>query len=238
MIARLSMRPTSDSQDGRGIVSLQRTFEDAPRDPSLKDPVPVEPFGILLRWMIEAQSSGLMNPDAMIVGTVDERGDPRARTVLCRGVDPQRGALVFYTNRDSAKGRQIDARARASAVMYWDPLGRQMCATGRVEPTTDAESDAYWTTRPRLSQIAARGSRQSQPIESRTALLAQIDREAERFGGIDGTAPVPRPSHWGGYRIVVDRMELWVSSSGRAHDRVLWQRSAETAPWVHTRLQP
>jgi pyridoxamine 5'-phosphate oxidase len=172
------------------------------------------------------------------VGTLDEHGDPRARTVLCRGVDARHGALVFYTNRDSAKGRQVAGSARASAVLYWDPLGRQVCASGRVEPTTDAESDEYWSTRPRLSQLAARGSRQSQPIASRAALLTQIDAEAERFGGIDGTQSVPRPSHWGGYRIVLERLELWVASSGRAHDRVLWQRDGETSPWRHSRLQP
>ncbi len=213
-------------------------FEDTPRDQSLADPLPTEPFGLLLRWMIEAQSSGMLNPDAMIVGTLDERGDPRARTVLCRGVDTKRGALMFYTNRDSAKGRQIAGRARASATFYWDPLGRQMCGAGVVEPTTEVESDDYWSTRPRLSQLAARGSRQSQPIASRAALLAQINAEADRFGGVDATQPVPRPAHWGGYRIVLLRVELWVASQGRAHDRALWQRDAEAVAWRHTRLQP
>jgi pyridoxamine 5'-phosphate oxidase len=219
-------------------MSAHTAFEDAPRDASLADPLPADPFVILLRWMIEAQACGLHNPDAMIVGTVDEHGNPRARTVLCRGVDAQRGALVFYTNRESAKGKQLASHARASAVFYWDPLGRQVCAAGRVEQTSDVESDAYWNTRPRLSQIAARGSRQSQPIESRARLLAQIDAEAERFGGLDGATPVVRPAHWGGYRLVLDRVELWVGSSGRAHDRALWQRDGDGAAWRHTRLQP
>ncbi len=166
-------------------------FEDTPHDHSLADPLPADPFGLLLRWLIEAQSSGALNPDAMVVGTLDEHGHPRARTVLCRGVDTVRGALMFYTNRESAKGRQLASRARASATFYWDALGRQLCSSGVVEPATDAESDAYWNTRPRLSQLAARGSRQSQPIASRAALLAQINDEAERFGGVDGTQPVP-----------------------------------------------
>lgn len=213
-------------------------FEDTPRDQSLAEPLPADPFGILLRWFIEGTSCGLANPDAMILGTLDETGDPRARTVLCRGVDTQRGALLFYTNRDSAKGRQLAARARASAVLYWDPLGRQVCAGGQIEQTTGAESDAYWATRPRLSQLAARGSRQSQPIASRAALLAQIDAEARAFGGVDGATPVPRPAHWGGYRLVLDRVELWIASPGRAHDRVLWQRAGEPHPWRATRLQP
>jgi pyridoxamine 5'-phosphate oxidase len=217
---------------------LRVMFEDTPHDQSLADPLPHEPFGLLLRWMIEAQSSGALNPDAMVVGTLDEHGYPRARTVLCRGVDTARGALMFYTNRDSAKGRQLASRARASATFYWDALGRQMCSSGVVEPATDAESDAYWSTRPRLSQLAARGSRQSQPIASRAALLAQINAEADRFGGVDGTQPVPRPAHWGGYRIVLERLELWVASQGRAHDRVLWQRDQEGAAWRYGRLQP
>ncbi len=213
-------------------------FEDAPKDKSLAEPVPADPFEIVTTWFADARSSDLSNPDAMTIGTLDERGDPRARTVLCRGIDAKRGALMFYTNRDSAKGRQIAHRARASIVVYWDPLGRQICAAGDVEPTTDAESDAYWATRPRLSQFAARGSRQSQPIASRAVLLEQIDAEAERFGGIDASQPVPRPAHWGGYRVVLERVELWVASSGRAHDRVLWQREREGAPWRATRLQP
>lgn len=213
-------------------------FEDTPHDQSLADPLPVDPFGLLLRWMIEAQSSGLLNPDAMIVGTLDEHGNPRARTVLCRGIDTVRGALMFYTNRDSAKGRQMAGRAKASATFYWDPLGRQVCAAGVVEHTTETESDEYWATRPRLSQLAARASRQSQPVASRAALLAQINTEAERFGGVDGTQPVPRPAHWGGYRIVLERIELWVASQGRAHDRVLWERPHEGAEWRFSRLQP
>ncbi len=213
-------------------------FEDTPRDQSLADPVCADPFEILTIWFAEARSSGMLNPDAMTIGTLDERGDPRARTVLCRGIDEKRGALTFYTNRDSAKGRQIARRARASVVVYWDPLGRQICAAGDVEPTTGAESDAYWATRPRLSQLAARGSRQSQPIATRAALLEQIDAEAKRFGGVDASQPVPRPAYWGGYRVVLERVELWVASSGRAHDRVLWQREREGAAWRATRLQP
>jgi pyridoxamine 5'-phosphate oxidase len=217
---------------------MSDVFEDAPADASLTDPLPDDPFAMLSRWFDEARASSLHNPSAVIVATVADDGSPRARTVLCRGIDGERGALLFYTNRQSAKGRQLAARAHASAVFYWDPLARQVCASGRVEVTTEAESDAYWVTRPRLSQLAARASRQSQPIASRAALLAQIDAEAERCGGVAGTAPIPRPPHWGGYRIVLERLELWVGSTGRAHDRVLWTREHEGAPWRHGRLQP
>jgi pyridoxamine 5'-phosphate oxidase len=217
---------------------MSDVFEDAPDDASLTDPLPDDPLPLLSRWFDEATRSGLHNPSAVTIATIDADGNPRARTVLCRGIDAARGALLFYTNRQSAKGRQLAARPNASAVFYWDPLARQVCAGGRVETTTEAESDAYWVTRPRLSQLAARASRQSEPIESRAALLAQIDAEARRFGGITGTATIPRPSHWGGYRMVLERLELWVGSTGRAHDRVLWTRGREGAPWRRARLQP
>lgn len=217
---------------------MSDVFEDAPADASLADPLPADPFRILARWFDEARRTSLHNPGAVIVATVDADGNPRARTVLCRGIESDRGAFVFYTNRNSAKGRQLAARPHASAVFYWDPLARQVCASGRVELTTEAESDAYWVTRPRLSQLAARASRQSEPIQSRAALLASIDAEAARYGGVDGKVLVPRPAHWGGYRIVVDRMELWVGSTGRAHDRVVWTRTDDRAPWQHERLQP
>jgi pyridoxamine 5'-phosphate oxidase len=213
-------------------------FEDAPTDRSLADPLPDDPLPTLVRWFNEAGNCALNNPSALIISSVDSDGRPRSRTVLCRAIDAQRGGLVFYTNRHSAKGEQLAARPFASAVFYWDPLGRQVCAAGRVEFTSDADSDAYWATRPRLSQLAARGSRQSQPIASRAALLAQIDAEAAAFGGIEGSEPVPRPAHWGGYRLIMDRLELWVGSTGRAHDRGLWLRDREGAPWRHDRLQP
>jgi len=222
--------------DQTGLMS--EVFEDAPSDASLSDPLPSDPLALLARWLTDAHASELHNPSAVVIGTVAADGTPRARTVLCRGIDQGRGALVFYTNRHSAKGRQLADRPHASAVFYWDALARQACAAGRVEFTSDAESDAYWVTRPRLSQLAARASRQSEPIESRSALLAQIDAEARQFGGIDGTAPIPRPPHWGGYRIVLTRLELWVGSTGRAHDRVLWTREREGAAWRSTRLQP
>src|SRR5262245_27961828 len=120
---------------------MSDVYEDAPADASLADPLPTDPFQILSRWFDEARGTSLNNPGAVIVSTVDADGNPRARTVLCRGVERDRGALVFYTNRNSAKGRQIAARPRASAVFYWDPLARQVCASGRVEHTSEAESD-------------------------------------------------------------------------------------------------
>ncbi|NJN52550.1 MAG: pyridoxal 5'-phosphate synthase [Gammaproteobacteria bacterium] len=156
--------------------------------------------------------------------------------VLCRGVDAERGRLTFYTNRRSAKGQDLTRTARATAVFYWDKAARQAIVSGAVEITADAQSDAYWATRPRLSQVAARASEQSAPIASRRDLLARIDAEARRHGGYEGTAAIPRPAHWGGYDIVADRVELWVGSTGRAHDRAVWVRRGQV--WSSERLQP
>lgn len=205
-------------------------------DPALADPLPTDPFPVLVRWLADAKGAGYVNPDAICVSTIGADGTPRSRMVLCRGLDGDRGRLTFYTNRRSAKGEDLARLPRASAVFYWDKAARQAIVSGAVEITSDAVSDAYWQTRPRLSQVAARASAQSRSITSRDALLAQIDAEAQRVGGYEGTAPIPRPDHWGGYDIVADRVELWVGSTGRAHDRALWLRGPRG--WSAQRLQP
>ncbi len=222
------------------------TFEEVPRDASLADPLPVSPLTLLELWLREARErSGQSNPEAMTVATVDASGEPRARVVLCRGYDAQRGELVFYTNRESAKGRELAAHPSATAVFYWDALARQARVGGPVRRADDALSDAYFAGRPRASQIAAWASRQSEPIASRRALLELLHAEAERFGGLDAGDPVPRPPHWGGYVLTAQRVELWVGAEGRAHDRAEWRRALpehgagrEDAAWQVRRLQP
>jgi pyridoxamine 5'-phosphate oxidase len=159
--------------------------------------------------------------------------------LLCRGLDAARGHVVFYTNRDSAKARELAQRPYASAALYWEPLSRRVRISGSVEESPPEGSDAYFASRPRLSQLAAWGSRQSHPIASRDALLEQLDAVAARFGGVEGEAPVVRPPFWGGYRIVATRVELWVGSRIRAHDRVEWIREASPpGGWRRSRLQP
>lgn len=216
------------------------------RDDSLADPLPDSPLGLLARWLADAsERSGQSNPDAVALASVDSQGAPNARMVLCRGYDAEQGFLVFYTNRESAKARELAARPQACAVFYWDALMRQARVSGLVEPSPDAESDAYFAGRHRLSQISAWTSQQSQPLASREELLARIEATAQRFGGAESGPPIPRPPHWGGYRLWADRVELWVGSEGRAHDRALWTRDLARAgagwsggPWQHTRLQP
>jgi len=221
-------------------------FEDLPRDASLADPLPASPLPLLERWLAEARErAGMQNPDAMTVATVDDAGAPRARVVLCRGFDAERGELVFYTNRRSAKGRELAARPAASAVFYWDALSRQARIAGPVVPARDAVSDAYFAGRPRASQIAAWASDQGEPLASRRALLDRLEATAARFGGTESGEPVPRPPHWGGYVLVARRIELWVGSPSRAHDRAEWRRELPDpraceppSAWKVVRLQP
>jgi pyridoxamine 5'-phosphate oxidase len=209
-------------------------FEDLPADPSLADPLPASPFTILARWLDEARRErATPNPDVLALATADADGRPAVRMVLCRGFDPADGSLVFYTNRRSRKGRELAARPWASAAFLWDAVQRQARLEGRVALATDAESDAYFASRPRNAQISAWASDQSEPIASREALLAKLRDTEARFAGTD---PLPRPPHWGGYRLRAERVELWVGSAGRAHDRVRWERTA--IGWTPTRLQP
>src|SRR6056297_2440186 len=220
-------------------------------DESLVDPLPGSPLPILDRWLSEARrTDGLRNPDALALATVDPRGEPRVRMVLARRFDADGGSLSFYTNRESPKAREIELAGRASGVFYWDGLGRQVRIDGPVERTSDADSDAYFASRHPRSQIAAWTSAQSRPIESRARLLERFEATAARFGGVDPPDPIPRPPHWGGYRLLAERIELWVDRPGRLHDRAVWSREIEPSSgdtgasatawstWQVQRLQP
>lgn len=220
-------------------------FADVPEDASLADPLPESPLALLGRWIDEARSQRVQrNPTAMTVATVDAEGDLSARVVLCRGYDADQGFVTFYTNRDSRKGDALASNPRAAAVLHWDALQRQVRIEGPVLLSPDADSDAYWASRDRGAQIAATASAQSRPVGSRDAMLSRLRETEDRFGGADGP-PVPRPSHWGGYRLWLQHVELWVGAEGRAHDRALWSRSLasgdggfETGAWQRMRLQP
>jgi len=177
---------------------------------------------------------------AMTLATVDPDGRPSARMVICRGLDAEAGWLVFYTDRRSRKARALSAHPRAALVFHWEALERQIRIEGPVVEAPDADSDAYWRTRPLDARLAALASDQSQPIASREALLAKVRTVRDRSG------PEPaRPARWGGYRVWADAVELWVSQPFRVHDRALWTRSLAAAPdgfagspWRSTRLQP
>lgn len=219
-------------------------FEDLPTDPSLADPLPASPLPLLARWLDEAVTARpTRNPLALSLATVGLDGRPRLRVVLCRGFEPDPGHVVFYTNRDSDKGRELAAHPFAAATFHWDGMQRQVRIEGPVVVSPEAESDAYFASRPRPSQIAAWASAQSRPIASRQALLDRLDAETGRHGGPSGPA-VPRPPHWGGYRLCFERIEFWVGSEGRAHDRARYVRHLARdgrvvdPAWTVERLQP
>jgi len=174
-------------------------------------------------------------------------GRPSVRMVLCNAIDEQRGAFVMYTNRESRKGRAIVAHPRAAIVFYWGPQSRQARVEGAVEFTPDADCDAYFATRPVDAQVGAWASRQSEPVASRDALVRSVHAQAERFGvdlAESEPANIPRPPHWGGFTLVADAVELWISRPARIHDRATWTRRIETAggersgAWKVRRLQP
>lgn len=193
-------------------------------------PTPHEQF---TRWLDEAARRGVYEPNAMVLGTIGADGVPQSRTVLCRGVD-ERG-FVFYTDRSSRKGQALAAHPVATLLFPWYVLHRQVLVTGVVDLVDDAESDAYWDSRPHGSRIAATASRQSQPVEGREALEARVRAEAERYpAGVS----VPRPERWGGYRVTPTRVEFWQGRTSRLHDRLVFSRPAVTDPWRVERLQP
>ena len=218
----------------------------------LPDPLPESPLPMLVAWYQEAKrAAGAPNPDAMALATATADGRPSARIVHCKGIDADLGFALFYTNYGSRKAAEIEANPRAAGLFHWDHLGRQARIEGRVERSPAAESDAYFATRPLLSQLGAWASEQSRPLDARFKLLDRIGSVAARLGV--GTSPdpavrVPRPPHWGGYRIWIDTVELWVGGDARLHDRAVWTRTAgdlQPAPgvpggslWTSTRRQP
>lgn len=196
------------------------------------DHPPANPFSVFKSWFDHAIStSSLPNPNAMTIATADADGRPSARIVLLKGFD-ERG-FVFFTNRESRKGRDLEDHPRAALVFHWDHLDRQIRIEGTVVPTDDAESDDYFHSRARESRLNAWASDQSRPIDSRESLEARRRSVDERFP--EGTDP-SRPPHWGGYRIVPERIEFWQGHPYRLHDRVVYERSDDV--WKTSRLMP
>jgi pyridoxamine 5'-phosphate oxidase len=181
-------------------------------------------------WFDDAAAYGLPEPNAMIVATADRDGHPSARTVLLKGYD-ERG-FVFYTNYTSRKGVEATAHPYASLVFPWFPMQRQVLVTGSVEKVSRAETEAYFASRPRGSQLGAWASPQSQVVADRAVLEAGLAEVVARFG--DG--PVPAPPHWGGLRVVPETVEFWQGRSSRLHDRLRYR--GEAGGWVVERLAP
>jgi pyridoxamine 5'-phosphate oxidase len=208
-------------------------------------------------WLADATEKAVQrNPNAMAIVTVGNNAVPTARMVLCKDFHADPGYLVFYTNYLSKKAQQISENPKVSALFHWDQLGRQVRIEGRAVRSPAAESDAYFATRDWGSQLGAWGSDQSAPLESRNALIKQVGRRAVKLGinvaknlqSIIGAEQptIPRPPHWGGYRIWASSVELWIEGKDRIHDRARWDRDLQpqdddsfvAGAWSGTRLQP
>lgn len=188
---------------------------------------PIELFGI---WLEEATQSELNDPNAVAVASVDPAGMPDVRMVLLKDFDAR--GFTFYTNFESAKGQEILFARKAAMCFHWKSLRRQVRIRGAVEIVSDAEADAYYTSRPRGSRIGAWASQQSRPLESRALLEKAVADVTERYGDGD----IPRPAHWSGFRIVPETIEFWRDMPYRLHDRVVFSRDGEG--WATTRLYP
>ncbi|GAA0473470.1 pyridoxine/pyridoxamine 5'-phosphate oxidase [Paractinoplanes deccanensis] len=182
-------------------------------------------------WFIEASGFGLPEPNAMIVASATPSGHPSARTVLLKEYDAR--GFVFFTNYESRKGAELAANPHASLVFPWFPMQRQVIVLGTVERVTRAETEAYFASRPRGSQLGAWASPQSTVVPDREAVDAGLEAVRERFG--DG--PVPPPPHWGGLRVLPETVEFWQGRSNRLHDRLRYRRTGDDL-WVLERLAP
>ena len=189
-----------------------------------------DPIAQFHRWFASASKNKEAMPNACALATADLRGRPSVRFVLLKGAD-KRG-FVFYTHTDSRKGRELGANPRAALAFYWDKAGRQVRVSGSVRRVLDSEADAYWKTRPRLSQVGAWASAQSAPLDSRAALLARAARTALKYRG----KPVPRPPTWTGFRVSPQAIEFWTRKSFRMHHRELFVKKGNS--WKRLFLQP
>lgn len=195
------------------------------------DNPPTDPVAQLKAWLDEAGLIGLRNPRAMTLATVDPDGRPSARAVLLKDLDA--AGAVFYTNSRSRKGRDLGGNPHAALLFYWDKQARQLSIEGRVSLVADAEADSYFASRPRGAQIGAWASNQSEPITDRAMLQGRVAQVSEKYDGRE----VPRPPHWVGYRVSLERIEFWQGQPDRLHDRVLYARGPDGG-WTRQRLSP
>ncbi|MAK64136.1 MAG: pyridoxamine 5'-phosphate oxidase [Maricaulis sp.] len=191
-----------------------------------------DPFALFADWLKDAKRKEMNDPNAMALATADESGLPDVRMVLLKDVDAD--GFVFYTNLESAKGRQLAENSQAALCFHWKSLRRQVRVRGLVEAVSEEEANAYFASRHRDSRIGAWASKQSRPLESRFALEKSVAREAARFG----LGEVPRPPHWSGFRIRPLSIEFWRDRPFRLHDRMSFTRPDLGSPWGVERLYP
>ena len=189
-----------------------------------------DPFLLFGEWFAEARTSEINDPEAMALATAGAEGRPSVRMVLLKGHGPD--GFTFYTNEQSAKGEQLAANAQAALLFHWKSLRRQVRVEGPVERVADAEADAYFASRSRDSQLGAWASEQSRPLDSRATFEQRFERMQRDFEGRD----VPRPPHWGGFRVIPNRIEFWSDRPHRLHERRLFTRSGHG--WAEGLLYP
>ena len=190
-----------------------------------------DPFALARAWLAEAEAVEPNDPSAMALATVDASGLPNARMVLLKEIEAD--AFVFYTNYESVKAGEIEASGKAAFAMHWKSLRRQIRARGSVGREDGPQADAYYRSRSLPSRLGAWASRQSRPLASRGALIAEV----AKVTALRGLDP-PRPPFWGGYRIVPVEIEFWADGDHRLHDRFRWTRAHAGAPWEVVRLNP
>ncbi len=210
------------------LAALRKEYALAGFSEEQADPDPIAQFN---KWFAEAEAGGVVEPNAMTLATVDEKGFPGGRTVLLKGLDAR--GFVFYTNYDSAKGQDLAANPRATLVFPWLALERQVVVRGTVTRISREETAAYFQSRPIGSQLGAWASAQSTVVPNRATLEQNLHAAEQRFAG----QPIPPPSHWGGFRVAPIRIEFWQGRPNRLHDRIRYRRDSSDH-WLIERLSP
>lgn len=190
-----------------------------------------EPFSLFQTWFAEAEAREPNDPNAMALATATPKGTPSVRMVLLKGADSR--GFVFYTNFESRKGQELLANPAAALCFHWKSLRRQIRVEGPVQGVTPEEADAYFLSRPHGSRVGAWASQQSRPLTDRTELEKRVTEIEHRY-----PRDVPRPPHWSGFRLTPLVIEFWQDMPSRLHDRLIYKRDRESAPWTTLRLQP